>query len=287
MEIIPQLILNSIIAGSIYALVALGFNLIFSTVKFFDLGYGAMTTVGGYAAFFFLKKVGLATAPSVILAILMAGIVGYLVYLIVYKPLRVRKATSMVYVVASLGVLTALQALVAIFFSSQFQTLSRAGTSRVFHIGTGVITEIQVIILAVAIFIMIGLGLMLRYSLFGKAVKAIGDDEEVSKIVGINTTKIIGVVFFIGASIAGMAGILVGYDTGIEPTMGLNLLLKGVVASIVGGIGNVYGGVLGGFILGFVENFGIWKISGEWKDAIAYILLIAFLIFKPSGLLKR
>lgn len=134
---------------------------------------------------------------------------------------------------------------------------------------------------------MFAIGLVFKFTLFGKAVKAVGDDEEVSKIVGINTSKIIGRVFFIGSAIAGLAGILVGYDTGIEPTMGLSLLLKGVIASIIGGIGNVYGGVLGAFLLGFIENFGIWKISGEWKDAIAFGVLIIFLLFRPQGILKK
>jgi branched-chain amino acid transport system permease protein len=93
-------------------------------------------------------------------------------------------------------------------------------------------------------------------------------------------------VFIIGGAIAGLAGILVGYDTGLEPTMGMNLLLKGVIASIIGGIGNVWGGFLGAFLLGFVENFGIWKISGEWKDAIAFGLLIIFLLVRPKGILR-
>jgi len=133
---------------------------------------------------------------------------------------------------------------------------------------------------------MASLILLLYKTKFGKAVRAINDDEEVAKIVGINTNKIIGYVFFIGSAIAGLAGILVGFDTGIEPTMGLNLLIKCVIASIVGGVGNIYGGVLGAFLLGFVENFGIWKISGEWKDAIAFGLLILFLIFRPRGIMN-
>jgi branched-subunit amino acid ABC-type transport system permease component len=109
----------------------------------------------------------------------------------------------------------------------------------------------------------------------------------VARIIGLNTDKINGYVFFIGSALAGFAGILVGFDTGIEPTMGLGLLLKGVIVSIIGGVGNIYGGVLGAFLLGFVENFGIWKISGEWKDAIAFALLIVFLIFRPQGIMNK
>ncbi len=269
-------------------MVALGFNLIYGTAKFFDLGYGALAAVGGYTVFYFYKGLGLDLYIAVVIGVLVAGSIGLLVYRLVYAPLRKRKSSSMVLLVASLGVMTALQSIVAILFTSQFQTLStNIGTETVYNILGGVITQTQLIILVLGIVIMTGIGLIFRYTLFGKAIKAIGDDEEVSKIVGINTTQIIGWVFFIGSAIAGLAGILVGFDTGIEPTMGLSLLLKGVIACIIGGIGNVYGGVLGAFLLAFIENFGIWQISGEWKDAIAFGVLIIFLLFRPQGILKR
>ena len=288
MDIIPQLIVNSIIAGSIYAMIALGFNLIYGTVKFFDLGYGAMTAVGGYAVFFFYKTLGLDLYVSILLGVLIAGLVGFVAYKLVYSPLRKRKSSGMVLLVAALGVLTAIQAVIAIFFTSQFQTLSQnAGSERVFNILGGVITQTQLITLVLGLVIMSAIALVFRYTLFGKAIKAIGDDEEVSKIVGINTNQIIGWVFFIGSAIGGLAGILIGFDTGIEPTMGLSLLLKGVIACIIGGIGNVYGAVLGAFLLAFIENFGIWKISGEWKDAIAFAVLILFLLFRPQGILRK
>ena len=288
MEILPQLIVNSIIAGAIYSMIALGFNLIYGTAKFFDLGYGALTAVGGYAVFYFYKTLGLDLYVSVILGLIIAGCIGYLIYRFVYTPLRARKSSSMVLLVASLGAFTMLQAFIAILFTSQFQTLSRnAGTEQVFNLFGGVITQTQLIILILGVLIMMGLGVALKYTMLGKVVKAVADDEEVSQIVGINTSKIIGWVFFIGSAIAGLAGILIGFDTGIEPTMGFSLLLKGVIACIIGGIGNVYGGFLGAFLLGFIENFGIWKISGEWKDAIAFVVLIIFLLFRPKGILRK
>src|SRR3989344_4456101 len=242
MDIIPQLIVNSIIAGAIYTMVALGFNLIYGTVKFFDLGYGALTAVGGYAVFYFYKTLSLNLYISILLGILIAGIIGFLLYKFVYSPLRARKSSGMVLLVGSLGAFTAVQALIAILFTSQFQTLTQsAGAGKVYDILGGVITEVQLIILICGLVIMAGMALILKFTIF---VKAVGDDEEVSKIVGINTPKIIGWIFFIGSAIAGLAGILIGFDTGIEPTMGMSLLLKGVIASIIGGIGNIYGGVL-------------------------------------------
>ena len=287
MDIIPQLVVNSIIAGAIYGMVALGFNLIYSTAKFFDLGYGVMTAVGAYAVFYFSKVLSFNIYLSILLGVFTAGLVGVLVEKIVYKKLRARKATSMVFIVATLGILTLVQAVIAILFTSQFQIFPQTISTSTYNFFGGIITGVQLIILMLGILIMFGLVLLLKFTKFGKAVKAVSDDEEVSRIVGINTDNIISRVFFIGSAIAGAAGILIGFDTGIEPTMGFSLLLKAVVASIIGGVGNIYGGVLGAFFLGFIENFGIWKISGEWKDAIAFIVLIFFLLFRPNGILGK
>jgi len=288
MSIIPQLILNSIIAGAIYALMALGFNLIYGVTKFFNLAHGILAVIGGYAVFYFAKTLGWNIYLAVIIGILLAGLIGYGLDKVVYLPLRKRKASNMVLLVASLGVFTAIQAIIAILFTSQFQTLSQnVDVQNIYKIFGGIITQTQLIILISGIIIAIGLGLLLKYTIFGKTIKAISDDEEVAKIVGINTNKIIGYVFFIGSAIAGLGGILVGFDTGIEPTMGMSLLLKGVIASIIGGAGNLWGGILGALLLGFVENFGIWKISGEWKDAIAFGVLIIFLIFRPRGIMNK
>jgi branched-chain amino acid transport system permease protein len=288
MDIFIQLTLNGLIAGSIYALVALGFNLIYGTVRFFDLGYSALIAVGGYTVFFLSRQIGLPLPISILIGTLVAGIAGYIIYLLVYVPLRKRKASNMALFVASLGIFTVIQAVIAIFFSSQFRTLSGSvDAQRIFHVLGGSITGIQVIILATSVVVMFALTIIFRFTMFGKSIRAIGDSEEVSKIVGINTSRIIGYVFFIGSAIAGLVGILVGFDTGIQPTMGFSLLLKGVVASIIGGVGNVYGGVVGALFLGLIENYGIWHISTEWKDAIAFGLLILFLLFRPQGIFRK
>src|SRR3989344_5868438 len=134
MDIVPQLIVNSIIAGAIYSMVALGFNLIYGTARFFDLGYGVLTAVGGYAVFYLSKTLGLNIFVAIILGVLVAGFVGFLVEKIVYKKLRARKASSMVFIVAALGVMTALQAIIAILFSSQFQVFPATINSQIFEV---------------------------------------------------------------------------------------------------------------------------------------------------------
>ena len=287
MSIIPQLVINSVIAGSVYALVALGFNLIYSTTRFFNLAHGALAAVGGYVVFFLMQRMGLGVILSILIAVIVTGLAGYLLDKAIYLPLRKKKASSMVLLVASLGVFTVVQAIIAIIFTSQFQSFSQNIKTTTHNFFGGVITSVQLVTFISSITVMTGIILILKKTTFGRAVRAIGDDEEVAKIIGINTNKIIGQVFFIGSAVAGLAGVLIGFDTGIEPTMGFTLLLKGVIAAIIGGMGNVYGAFLGAFLLGFAENFGIWKISGEWKDAIAFALLILFLLFRPQGIIKK
>jgi len=280
--------LNSIIAGAIYFLVVLGFNLIYGATKFFNLAHGIMAAIGGYSVFYFSETLGVSIYVAIILGVAFAGFSGFALDKFIYLPLRRRKASNNVLFVASLGAMTSLQAIIAILFSSKFKMFPQnVTTQKLFTIFGGIITQTQLVILVSAVLVMLGLVILLYKTQFGKAVRAISEDEEMARIIGIDTNKIIGYVFFIGSAIAGFTGILVGFDVGIEPNMGLNLLLKGVIASIVGGIGNIYGGVLGAFLLGFVENLGIWKISGEWKDAISFALLIVFLIFRPRGIMNK
>ncbi len=290
MDIVPQLVANSVIAGAIYALITLGFNLIYGTTKFFNLAHGVVAAAGAYAVFALIKVFALPVNAvfACALGMAFAGALGWLLDKLIYAPLRKRKASNMVLMVASLGAFTAIQAIIAIFFTSQFQTLETdAMGSQAYGIAGAIITQTQAIIIVCGLAVVALLGLIAKYTTFGKAVEAIRDDEEVARMVGIDTDRIIGKVFFIGSAIAGLAGILIGYDTGIEPTMGMNLLLKGTIAAIIGGVGSLYGGFLGAFVLGFAENFGIWKISGEWKDAIAFVVLIVFLLVRPQGIIKR
>lgn len=288
MDILPQIITNSVVAGSVYALIAMGFSIIYGTTKFFNLTHGVLAAVGGYAVLYFGGTLGLLLPIAVSVGIVLAALVGYATEFLIYRPLRKRKASSMVLLVASLGAFTALQAVIAILFGSAFRTFaSFTGERQLFHIGNASITDVQVLTIVLAVLSLVGFWILLTKTQFGRAIRAVSDDEEVAKIVGINTSRIIGGAFIIGSALAGLAGVLVGFDTGIYPTMGLWLLLKGVIAAIVGGMGNVYGALLGALLLGFAENFGILYISGEWKDAIAFAILIIFLLWRPQGIFGK
>lgn len=287
MSIIYQIIINSIIAGSLYSLIALGFNLIYSTTRFFNLAHGALVAVGGYTFFYFAEKLGLGIIPSLVIGVIVSGLFGYFFDKFVFNKLRQKKASSTSSLVASLGIMTVIQAILAMIFSSRFQILGSGYDFKLYQFLGSTITTPQIMIFFSVIVVTFGLIFILKFTRFGKEIRAVSDNEQVAKVIGINTDRVTAKVFFLGSAIAGLSGILVGFDTGIEPTMGFSLLLKGVIASIIGTVGNVYGGIFGAFLLAFIENFAVWKISGEWKDAVAFTILIIFLIIRPNGLLKK
>jgi branched-chain amino acid transport system permease protein len=153
------------------------------------------------------------------------------------------------------------------------------------HILGAVITDFQILILVVSIVMLIATWIFIQRTKLGKAMRAVADDPMAARVVGINSEKIIASSFFLGSCMAGAAGVLVSLETNLEPTMGMNAVLKGMIAAIIGGIGSIPGAVAGGFFLGIVENLGIWKISAGWKDCIAFSVLIVFLLFRPGGIL--
>ncbi len=249
-------------------------------------GIGA-AVLGGYCGFLVANTPGSQLYLSWGVSCLLAGTVAVALYRGMYVYMRARARSPLIMLVASLGVLLAMTAAITIVFQTAARPLPEAFGNDPWTVGGANIKGFNVFTIGVALAGFLALLLALKMTAFGKAVRAISDDEEVSKVVGINTTMIIAAVFFIGAIYAAMAGILTGHDTAIQPRMGLLLLLKGWIASVVGGIGNLYGAIVGGFTLGMIEQFGIWDLAGEWKDVIAFIVLILFLSFWPKGLVPR
>ena len=149
------------------------------------------------------------------------------------------------------------------------------------------ITPTQILILASSIILFGFLWLIVDKTRIGKALRAVADDPIGASVSGIYPEKVILYAFGIGSALAGMAGVLISLETNIEPTMGMNAILKGIIASIIGGIGSIPGALLGGFFLGIIENLGIWKIQAGWKDTIAFAVLILFLLFRPEGILGK
>jgi branched-chain amino acid transport system permease protein len=297
---LQQLILNGIIAGSIYALIAIGFTIIYRTVRFFHLAHGVVYTAGAYLAYSVVRyRLSVAgdrlSVIDWIIAILIgmfgAAILGVLIDRFVYYPLRKQNASNLIFLLASFGVFIFIQNLIQLIYGAQILSI-RTGPVKeghrlsVFGYQLGaVITDTQILILVVGCLLSVALFWFIKYTKLGKAMRAVSDDPIGANVVGINPERIILVSFAIGSALAGVAGILISFETNIEPTMGFTAILKGIIASIVGGIGSIPGAVLGGFFLGLAENLGIWKIQAGWKDCIAFAILIVFLLIRPWGFL--
>lgn len=280
----PYLILHGLIAGCIYALIALSFTLIYRTVRFFHFAHGIVYTVGAYLAYTFIVSLHYHPISSFIISVLLVMILGVLIDRSVYLPLRKKKASSLVLLIASFGVFILIQNLLQLFYGPHTLTLRAASVKEGHHMLGTVITNNQLIICTVSGLLLLILWAYIRRTKLGKAIRAVSDDPIAASVVGINIERIILVSFAIGSALVGMAGILISLETGIEPTMGFNAVVKGIIASILGGIGHVPGAVLGGIFLGLVENLGIWKIQAGWKDCIAFVILIVFLLLKPGGI---
>lgn len=281
---LTQLIINGIIAGSIYALIALGFTVIYRTVKFFHFAHGVVYAAGAYLAYTFFITLHLNPIISFFLSISLCAILGVAIDKSVYYPLRLKKASNLIFLLASFGVFIFLQNLIQLIYGSQILTLRTGPIREGYHILSAIITPIQIWILVVSCGLLAILWSFVKYTKLGKAMRAVSDDPIAASVVGINPDKTILASFAIGSALAGAAGILISLETNIEPTMGFSAILKGIIASIIGGIGSIPGAMLGGFFLGIAENLGIWKIQAGWKDSIAFLILIIFLLLRPGGI---
>lgn len=282
---LSQLIANGIIAGSVYTLIALGFALIYNTTRFFHFAHGAVYALGAYLVYVFAVKLGLPLLIASGLSIALAMLTGCSMELFIYKPLRKQKSSALVLLLSSLGMFISIQNIVTLIFGNETKTLRGGVVHDGYRIINISITPIQVLILAVSLFLTFLLYIFLSKTRTGKAMRAISDDPEMSEITGIDTDRVILTTFAIGSILAAVAGILVALDIDIWPTMGMNAVLMGAVAVIVGGIGKIQGAVLGGFLLGLVQHLGIWQIPSKWQDCIALSLLLLFILFRPRGIL--
>ncbi len=280
-----QLFINGLIAGAIYALVASGFSLIYSICKFVHFAHGVVIAFGAYILYLVFSLIGLDFWLAVIFAIFSAVAIGLLMNVTVYKPLRKRKASNTILLLASFALLILFESLILILFGADVKTIGFIEIAKGLEFLGAIITPLQIFIVVSSFILLILLFLFMKKTKIGKAMRAVADNRDVAEIVGISSEKIYNWSFVIGSAIAGIAGILVGLEQNLEPTMCTNFMIKGFTGAIIGGIGSVPGAILGSYLLGFAENFGIWFLPSGYKDAIAFAVLFIFLLFRPRGIL--
>jgi len=283
----PQLLLNGIIAGSIYSLVALGFALIYQTARFFHFAHGAVYTFGAYFAYLFYTQLGFDRLVAFPLACSATMIVGVGCEALIYRPMRKRKATDLTLLIASLGLYIVLQNIISMLWGDDTKTMRTGEVTEGYEFLDARITGIQIAIIITSIVLITLIALLLSRTKFGKALRGLANDPDLARLCGINSNRYLMYAFAIGSFLAGIAAIMISFDTDMTPTMGFNALIMGVIAVIVGGMGSLPGAALGGLFIGLAQNLGVWKLPSKWQDTIAFVILILFLLFRPQGILGK
>lgn len=278
-----QIVFNIILSASTFILIAISFSIIYQIIRFFHFTHAIVFTSGAYFAFLLSTLFGLQLVIAIPLAIILACLLGCLIDSIVYKPLRKKNSTPLVLLLASLGISITLQNIISMVFGDDTKSIRTWPVTEGMDILGARITEVQLVIIFSSVVLVFLFAAILFLTKAGRAMRAVANDPELANISGIDSDKIILGAFVIGSALAGAAGILVSLDLDMTPTMGMNALLMGVVAMIVGGVGNIRGIVLGSMLLAFAQNLGVWYISSQWQDSIAFGILLIFLLFKPEG----
>ncbi len=278
-----QLIINIINTTFILINVSVSFTFIYYSTKFFNLFHATIITISAYFVFLFSIQLNLNLYVSIVLSILLSSLIGILSNAFLFKPLRIRNADPFLIMIASLGLYLVFQNIISLIWGDATKSI-RPGEIKIGNeIFGAYITNVQIITIIVILILFLGTILFLNKSNLGKQMRAVSSNNDLSIIFGINSNKVILWSFGLGSALAAVAGILVAFDTDMTPTMGFNLLLYGIVAMIIGGVGSFWGLVGGAFLLATAQNLGAYYFDSKWLDAIAYIILILFLIWKPLG----
>ncbi len=280
MTLLLQLLINGLVTGALYALVALGFGIVYRSTKVFHLALGAIYTASAYGAYAVLKW---GKGTGVLVGILTALALGILIERCVYRPFYKKDSSPGVVLIASLGLYIFIVNLIALIFGNEVKILS-PGIEPSFSFFGIILTRIQIIQFFTGIFVIIIWLILLEKSRFFKAVWAMGDEPVLVRVLGLPLWRLRDTVFLLSSFLVAVSSILIGMDVGIDPHIGLPAFLIGAVAVFVGGMNNFSGWVISAFIIAELQSLVIWKFSARWNDAITFVVLIAVLLLKPQGI---
>jgi branched-chain amino acid transport system permease protein len=283
---LPQILVNSAAAGSVYALVALGFGIIYTSTRVFHFAHASVFTASAYTMYMAVVLFRFPVLPSLALTVCLAALLGMALEQLIYAPLVTKGASGGVILVTSLGANAALINLIAAVFGNEGKVLF-PGQGKTFHLAVLTVTAVQAAEIGIFAIVCVVTLVFIRRSTAGRLLQALADSPALLSVIGFDSRRVRLAAFAVGSALAGTAAALVALDVGMDPYGGLNMLLASAVAVIVGGLTKFHGALVGAFILALLQQFSVSFISTTWEQPITFLLLIVFLLFRPIGILGR
>lgn len=286
MEQFLQQLINGISLGSIYALIALGYTMVYGIINLINFAHGEIYMIGAYIGFVAITHTNIGFFPALLLAMGVCAVLGIIIERIAYKPLR--NATRIAALITAIGVSLFLQYSTMFVAGATVRSYPSVLTDKTFYIGDVIISLQQIYIIIITVVLMLLLQFIVHKTRVGKAMRAVSTDPDAAQLMGIRVDRTISYTFGIGSALAGAAGVLVGiYYNSIDPLMGIMPGLKAFVAAVFGGIGIIPGAMVGGYFIGTAEAMVSGYGNSLLKDAVVFSILILVLIIKPAGLLGK
>ncbi|WP_370783612.1 branched-chain amino acid ABC transporter permease [Allisonella histaminiformans] len=282
-----QQLVNGLTLGSVYAVIAIGYTLVFGVLNIVNMAHGGIIMIGAYIGLLLVTVAGWGLFPALIGAMVGGAILGYLLEVLALRPLRGKKVTHLAPLISTIGVSIFLESAALLVFGPQTRAFP-TDYNQLMDFGLFKISEIQIISMGTAIVLMVLLTLLLNKTKIGKAVRATAENIETASLLGIHTRRIITFTVMLASALGAAAGVLIALSfNAIEPTMGTSMGFKGLAVLIMGGLGNVGGAMAGGFILGVAEVFSVAYGASSFRDAVAFGLIILILFIRPQGLFAK
>ena len=282
-----QQLVNGLTLGSVYAVIAIGYTLVFGVLNIVNMAHGGIIMMGAYIGLLLVTVAGWGLFPALIGAMVGGAVLGYLLEVLALRPLRGKKVTHLAPLISTIGVSIFLESAALLVFRPQTRAFP-TDYNQLMDFGLFKISEIQIISMGTAIVLMVLLTLLLNKTRIGKAVRATAENIETASLLGIHTRRIITFTVMLASALGAAAGVLIALSfNAIEPTMGTSMGFKGLAVLIMGGLGNVGGAMAGGFILGVAEVFSVAYGASSFRDAVAFGLIILILFIRPQGLFAK
>ncbi|NLQ98604.1 branched-chain amino acid ABC transporter permease [Streptococcus mutans] len=281
-----QQLINGLILGSVYALLALGYTMVYGIIKLINFAHGDIYMMGAFIGYFLITKYHMNFFVALVLTMILTAILGVVIEFLAYRPLR--NSTRIAALITAIGVSFFLEYSMVRLVGANKHAFPQTLATVKYNLGPVSVTNVQLIILGVSIFLMLALQFIVQKTKMGKAMRAVSVDSDAAQLMGINVNSTISFTFALGSALAGAGGVLIGlYYNSVDPLMGMVPGIKAFVAAVLGGIGIIPGAAVGGFMIGLLETFSVSIGLASYKDAVVYAVLIIILLVRPAGILGK